>query len=291
MNWRRHVMTAGLAAFLGCGKEPTPEVPNPEPTIGASAVEQTPPPNVIPVLKPFREVAIIGIPPDGEQLPPEKTVNGLAVGPLFEKVAEEFDRIRFVDNRGRKIQFFATLKTDQGDIRIELLGDSAPNHVRNFIALARVGYYNGSPFHRSLKRVVDGKTEAFIEAGCPLGTGDIGHGSIGYWLKAEPSYELVHDAGVVGATHTLAPRAGDVLEDLDNAACKFYVALSKAPWRDQSFTIFGKVVQGLEAAHTISERPNQTERGFEDRPVRPALIREVIIEDVVASGSQIAMRR
>src|SRR5262249_11117281 len=160
------------------------------------------------------------------------------------------------------------------------LGDSAPNHVRNFIALARSDYYKGLPFHRSVRQTVDAKVEAFIEAGCPLGNGELGYGSIGYWLKAEPSDELVHDEGIVGATPALVPR-GDHLEDLDNAACKFYIALSKAPWRDQSFTIFGKVVQGLGAAHTISKRPNQTERGLEDRPQQPALIREVTIEEVI----------
>ena len=95
---------------------------------------------------------------------------------------------------------------------------------------------------------------------------------------------------MVGAYHRLAPR-GDALEDLDNAACKFYVALSKARWRDQSFTIFGKVIQGMGTAHTISERPNLVERGSEDRPVQPVVIRQVTIEEVVAGGSQIAMSK
>jgi len=279
----------GILALAGCGKEAAPEAKVEQPTTNAS-IEHAPVPNAAaPVLKSFREVAIVGTPAEAAQLP-DVPVTGLGVGRLYEKVEEAFDPIKFVDSRGRKIKYFATLKTEQGDIRIELLGESAPNHVRSFIALARVGYYNGLPFHRSTQRVVDGKTEASIEAGCPLGTGDLGYGSIGYWLKAEPSDELVHDDGIVGAAHSLIPR-GDVLEDIDNGACKFYIALSKAPWRDQSFTIFGKVIQGLDAAHTISQRPNQTERGFEDRPARPAVIREVVIEEVIASGSQIAAHR
>lgn len=283
-------MLIGFFALVGCSKAPTEDAKvEPAPTTRPVA-EQTPPPNVMPVLKPFRDVAITGVPPEGELLPPEKTVAGLAVGPLYEKVAKLFDEIKFVDSRNRRIKYFATLKTDQGDIRIELLGETAPNHVRNFIALSRAGYYNGLPFHRNLRREVDGKAEVSIEAGCPLGTGDLGYGSIGYWLKAEPSDELVHDDGIVGATHSLVPR-GDQIEDLDNAACKFYIALTKAPWRDQSFTIFGKVVQGGGVAHTISQRPNQTDRGVEDRPVRPAVIREVIIDEVLASGSQIAANR
>lgn len=287
-RWEIVGVVAGILALGGCSKEAATEAKVDRPTT-TQTNNQTPPPNVVmPALKPFSEVAIVGVPPEGEQLP-DVTATGQSVGKLYEKVAELFDQIKFFDSRGRKIKYFATLKTEQGDIRIELLGDSAPNHVRSFIALSRAGYYNGLPFHRSLRREVDSKTEAFLEAGCPLGTGDLGYGSIGYWLKAEPSEELTHDDGIVGATHSLKPR-GDVLEDLDNAACKFYIALSKAPWRDQSFTIFGKVIQGLNSAHTISQRPNLTERGFEDRPARPAIIREVIIEEVVASGSQIATR-
>ncbi len=274
---------------IGCSKQDSAG-PNPEISSAAVTVDQKPVPGQpLVVLKTFREVAI-GEVPDGENRPPDTTVTGLSVGKLYEQVAAVFDQIRFVDVRGRKIKYFATLKTEQGDIRIELLGDSAPNHVRNFIALARVGYYNGLPFHRSLRQKVDDKFEAYIEAGCPLGTGDLGYGSLGYWLKAEPSDEFVHDEGVVGASHSLVSR-GDQLEDLDNAACKFYISLSKAPWRDQSFTIFGKVIQGLDAAHTIAKRPNQSERGFEDRPVRPAIIREVVIEEVIAGGSQIASRQ
>lgn len=273
---------------VGCSKEDAAVTRDVKPT--AVVVDQQPVPGVgFVALKPFREVAIHDV-PQGENRPPDTTITGHSVGKLYEQVAAIFDQIKFVDVRGRKIKYFATLKTEQGDIRIELLGDSAPNHVRNFIALARVRYYNGLPFHRSLNQKVDDKVEAYIEAGCPLGTGDLGYGSIGYWLKAEPSDEFVHDDGIVGATHSLAPR-GDQLEDLDNAACKFYIALSKAPWRDQSFTIFGKVVQGLDAAHTISQRPNQTERGFEDRPQRPAIVREVLIEEVVSGGSQIASRQ
>jgi cyclophilin family peptidyl-prolyl cis-trans isomerase len=278
----------GLLAVAGCSKETVGD-PKTEPGPASVAVETRP---VVPVgmgaLKSFRDVAIHEV-PEGENRPPDTTVTGLSVGKLYEQVAELFDQIKFVDTRGRKIRYFATLKTDQGDIRIELLGDSAPNHVRNFIALARAGYYNGLQFHRSVRQKVDDKVETFIEAGCPLGTGDLGYGSLGYWLKAEPSDELIHDDGIVGATHSLVSR-GDQLEDLNNAACKFYIALSKAPWRDQSFTIFGKVIQGLDAAHTIAERPNQTERGFEDRPQRPAVIREVMIDEIVANGSQIAAR-
>src|SRR6185295_5265214 len=214
-----HRGAALLIVFLGLAgwsKEPANDAKI-EIAAPPVAVERKPiPVTSVAVLKPFRDVAISEV-PEGENRPPDATVTGLSVGKLYEKVAKLFDQIKFVDSRGRKITYHATLKTDQGDIRIELLGDSAPNHVRNFIALARAGYYNGMPFHRSVRQAVDNKMEEFIEAGCPLGSGELGYGSIGYWLKAEPSDELVHDEGIVGATHTLVAR-GDQLEDLDNAA-------------------------------------------------------------------------
>lgn len=282
-SWLAVLMVAG------CSKEAANEPTVVEPT--AVVVEQRPiaPLGAGPMLRPFKEVIVSEV-PEGEQRPPDTTVTGQVVGKLYEQVAVLFDQVKFTDARGRKIKYVAVLKTDLGDLRLELLGDSAPNHVRNFIALARAGYYDGLPFHASVRRKVDDKTEAFIEAGCPLGSGELGYGSIGYWLKAEPSAELIHEEGIVGAYHRLAPR-GDQLEDLDNAACKFYVSLSKAPWRDQSFTIFGKVIQGLDTAHTINQRPNQSERGFEDRPFQPVVIRQVLIEEVVAGGSQIALDR
>jgi len=268
--------------FAGCSKEPANDAKI-EIAAPSIAAERKPVPvTSVAVLKPFRDVAI-GEVPEGENRPPDATVTGLSVGKLYEKVAKIFDQIKFVDARGRKITYHATLKTDQGDLRIELLGDSAPNHVRNFIALARSGFYNGLPFHRSVRQTVDAKTEAFIEAGCPLGTGELGYGSIGYWLKAEPSDEFIHDEGIVGATHTLVPR-GDQLEDLDNAACKFYIGLTRSPWRDLSFTIFGKVIQGLDVAHKINQRPNHTEPGMQDRPREPVTIRRVIIEEHSAAS-------
>src|SRR5207245_467740 len=110
------------------------------------------------------------------------------------------------------IRYTADLETDLGMIEIELFPEAAPNHVRNFIALAQAGYYDGLPLHRSLRGQVAEQTLAYLEGGCPLGTGEFGFGSIGYWLKPEISPTLTHEEGSVGAVH------GDIAE---SAACKF----------------------------------------------------------------------
>jgi cyclophilin family peptidyl-prolyl cis-trans isomerase len=271
----------GLALLVGCAKkeEQKDSVAAQGVALDKNAAKPTPP------LRPFREAVVAEV-PEGERRPPDVTVTGKVVGKLYEEIAGRegmpgsFDQIQFVDGRGRKIRYSAIVKTDLGNFRIALYGDSAPNHVRNFIALCRAGYYDGLPFHRSVRVNLGEKVERFLESGCPLGTGEFGYGSIGYHLKPEISEELVHEDGTVGAWHGLAAKEGapGTFEDLDNAACKFYITLARSPWRDASFTIFGKVVQGLDVAHKINERPNLSELGSEDRPVSPVLIRQVIIE-------------
>ena len=116
-----------------------------------------------------------------------------------------------------------------------------------------------------------------IEGGCPRGTGEMGHGSIGYWLKNEVSLEQ-HDVGTVAACHG---------EDPDTAACRFYITLNKAPFLDGTFTIFGKVTSGLDVARRIFSLPvrNDPEYPEGDRPEKPVVIRSVTIETSEAGGA------
>src|SRR5207249_10224074 len=93
---------------------------------------------------------------------------------------------------------------------------------------------------------VDGKTFAYLEGGCPRGTGEVGYGSIGYWLRPEFSDMAKHEVGSIGAWHA---------EDPESAACRFYITLCPAPWMDGKYTVFGKIVQGLDVADTINKKP------------------------------------
>jgi peptidyl-prolyl cis-trans isomerase B (cyclophilin B) len=232
---------------------------------------------------PFKD-AVLFEPPEGEQRPPDKTVAGKNVGALFETIAGQdgapglWDRIAITIREGKRPRYTALLKTDLGTITIELYADSAPNHVRNFVALAQAGYYNGLPFHRSLNKQAPGQPLAYLEGGCPLGTGEFGFGSIGYWLKPEISPALTHEEGTIGAVRG---------EAMDSAACKFYIALAKAPGMDGGYTIFGKITKGLDIAHTINNRPNVEDGDLSDRPKEPVFIREVTIhasvEDAVVA--------
>ncbi|MFO0970002.1 MAG: peptidylprolyl isomerase [Gemmataceae bacterium] len=231
---------------------------------------------------PFHKAVLLDPVSDEEVRPPDTTVAGRNVAKLFEAIAGNekekglWDKIDFRTGDGKKIRYRAKVKTDFGVIEIDLLADAAPNHVRNFIALARAGYYDGLPFHRSLNQTSDGKPWHYLEGGCPKGTGEVGYGSIGYWLKPELKPGLRHEVGTVGAWHS---------EELETAACKFYVTLSPTPWMDADpeldlgYTIFGKIVGGLEVARTINSQPARD--GAPGEPLRPVVIREVTIESRV----------
>jgi cyclophilin family peptidyl-prolyl cis-trans isomerase len=212
-------------------------------------------------------------PPADWQRPPDLTLTGKSVGKLYTEVVRLWDTIHFTSEKGKPIAYRAVLDTELGPIEIALRPDLAPNHVRNFVALARAGFYDGLVFERTVHAKSEEKPEQeveLIEGGCPLGTGDLGVGSLGYWLKPEFSKET-HEPGTVGAPHG---------EEPDTAACRFYITLNKAPFLDGNFTVFGKVTRGLDIARRIFSLPvsNDPEYPEGDRPEKPVVIRKVSIQ-------------
>jgi peptidyl-prolyl cis-trans isomerase B (cyclophilin B) len=166
-------------------------------------------------------------------------------------------------------------------MEIELRADWAPNHVRNFIALARLGYYDGLVFSRIVNQTSKklGDKVELIEGGSPLGAAEREQDGIGYWLRSEFDAKVPQEEGVVGASH------GD---EEDSAACKFYVLLSRAPRLDGNYTAFGKVVRGLDVARKIAQEPVQKDEdntgddgdtvGGDYRPMKPVVIHKVTID-------------
>jgi peptidyl-prolyl cis-trans isomerase B (cyclophilin B) len=248
-------------------------------TAKEAAKAPAPPPVEARFRQPFAD-AVRKDPVDGWN-PPTTTAAGKSVGALYEEVKKSWDGIQFVTGEGKRLVYHATLDTDDGPIELELRPDWAPNHVRNFVALARAGYYDGLVFSRIVNQLSKklGEKVELIEGGGPLGAADDQDG-IGYWLKDEFDAKRPHEDGVVGATHG---------EEADSAACKFYVMLGKAPRLDGNYTLFAKVVKGLDVAHTIAKKPVEKEDGSaaaeesEDieggdyRMARPTVIRKVTI--------------
>jgi peptidyl-prolyl cis-trans isomerase B (cyclophilin B) len=279
----RYITTlAILIVFTGCKKaEDAPKNDTPAPAVqpapkkdnnGKPVQARVTARTKAPILLPFKEAVILGdSAPAGELPPPDTTGTGKNTVKLFESIANDlWDKVTFTDtnNDGKRIRYTAVIATELGDIHVDLHGDSAPNHVRSFVCLARAGYYDGMAFYYSIRRTVEDNTVAYVESGCPRGTGEYGSGSIGYWLRPEVNSRLKHDEGVVGAC---------LHRDPQSAACRFYITAASMRQMDGSFTIFGKVTQGMDIVHTINTRGVQEN----DRLKQPVVIRSVTIRTVL----------
>jgi peptidyl-prolyl cis-trans isomerase B (cyclophilin B) len=278
------VITVAGVGVVGCGRpaqqpaqqkaeaSATPAPP------GAAGAKETPPAQPqqparanTPSQRSFAE-ATRSEPPADWPPPPDVTRAGKSVGKLYTEVVKVWDGVHFVTPAGKRVVHHAILDTEQGVVDIELRPDWAPNHVRNFVALARVGYYDGLVFERTIHQESDvqpGDKLDLIEAGCPLGTGESGTGSIGYWLKPEFNAQVHHEEGTVGACRG---------EEADTAGCRFYISLCKAPFLDGNYTVFGKVAGGLDVARKIFTQPVKEDEQGEQRPLKPVVINKVTIQ-------------
>ena len=117
------------------------------------------------------------------------------------------------------------------EIRIEFYPEDAPKTVDNFVTLAKKGFYNNLTFHRVVPDFV-------VQGGCPQGDGT---GGPGYSVKAEFNKQK-HDRGVVAMARS---------QDPDSAGSQFYITLAPAHQLDGNYTVFGKVLSGMNAVDGI----------------------------------------
>lgn len=130
----------------------------------------------------------------------------------------------------------AIIKTEKGDMTLELYAKDAPKTVENFTTLINKGFYNGLSFHRVLNDFV-------IQGGCPDGTGAGGPGySIDCELDGENQH---HDRGVLSMAHAGRNTGGS----------QFFICHSRnnTAHLDGNHTCFGKVVDGLDVIDEITE--------------------------------------
>ena len=171
--------------------------------------------------------------------------------------------VRVIEAYNPEADYEATIHTEAGEITLALSTQEAPLHVRNFVALARLGYYNDLPFH-SVAR------DRSIRAGAP---GADGTGGIGYYLPAEPS-SLKHVAGAVSMYRDQR------LPGTESDGTQFFICVADIPSRDGKFTVFGNVSKGLEVAKKISERETLTDpRRPAGTPAEPIKIRHMSIAE------------
>jgi peptidyl-prolyl cis-trans isomerase B (cyclophilin B) len=149
----------------------------------------------------------------------------------------------------------ATLQTDAGPITVEFFDDDAPKTVENFRKLAGEGFYDGLIFHRVIP-------EFMIQGGCPQGTGT---GGPGYTFEDE-----FNDHKVVRGALAMANAGPDT-----NGSQFFIVTTGAAPWLDGKHTVFGEVVEGMDAVDAIEA--GQTDG--RDKPVDAKTIEKVELAD------------
>ena len=116
----------------------------------------------------------------------------------------------------------ATIKTNKGDINIDLYSEGTKLTVSNFANLSNRGFYNNLTFHR----VID---DFMIQGGCPIGTGS---GDPGYKFKDEFSPSLKHDKPGVLSMANSGPNTN---------GSQFFITHLETPWLDNKHTVFGQV--------------------------------------------------
>jgi len=136
------------------------------------------------------------------------------------------------------------LKLKDGDVEIQLFDEIAPNHVKRFLELVKEKKYDGVVFHR----VIDGfmAQTGDVEFGnSTLESYDIkraGTGSSEYPdLKAEFS-NLPHERGVLSMARSASS---------DSANSQFFICFKQSPSLDRQYTVFGKVIKGMEFVDLI----------------------------------------
>ncbi|MFZ5651856.1 MAG: peptidylprolyl isomerase [Bacillota bacterium] len=155
----------------------------------------------------------------------------------------------------------AAIEMESGNtIKVELYPGTAPNTVRNFISLARKGFYDGVIFHR----VIPG---FMIQGGCPQGTG---MGGPGYCIKGEFTRngfanDLKHDRGVISMARTRIP---------DSAGSQFFIMTAASPHLDGEYASFGRVIEGMDEVDRIVG----AERNRMDKPLEDQKIKKVAVE-------------
>jgi peptidyl-prolyl cis-trans isomerase B (cyclophilin B) len=130
----------------------------------------------------------------------------------------------------------AVIKTEKGEMKVNLYTEDAPKTVENFADLANKGFYNGLTFHRVIPNFV-------VQGGCPIGNGT---GGPGYTIPCETSGgNQFHDRGVLSMAH-----AGK-----DTGGSQFFICHTRMSTGhlDRNHTCFGRVYEGLEIIDTIQQ--------------------------------------
>lgn len=170
------------------------------------------------------KISQVPVGPDGAALKPVRilkvTIEKKKVQPYLNATVDEMRKT-------------VVMKTTLGTLKIQMEPDWAPNHVRNFLMLVETGWYNGTAFHRLIHGFM-------AQGGMPDTRAGGGGHPADRWvhaLKGEFRPDLKHVRGIVSMART---------DDPDSATTSFFILLGDAPHLDGKYTIFGRVVDGMD---------------------------------------------
>ena len=166
-----------------------------------------------------------------------------------DKAAQEIDLA--------KNTYTVEMTTAKGPIRIEFFPDVAPGTVKNFLALCKLGFYDGLIFHR----VIEG---FMVQGGCPQGTG---YGNGGYNIKAEFN-STPHVAGVLSMARS---------NDPNSASTQFFICLDAHSHLDRQYTAFGKVADEESQATVNTIGLVKTDRN--DKPMEKVGVEKAVVKE------------
>jgi len=155
----------------------------------------------------------------------------------------------------------AVISTAKGDFTVEFFPAVAPLHVANFKKLARAGFYDGTTFHRVLPGFV-------IQGGDPntkdSDPNNDGMGGPPWKVKAEFN-DILHEKGILSMARS---------QDINSAGSQFFVCLGRTPHLDNKYTVFGKVIRGIETVDAIGAMKRDPSNPH-DRTLPAVIIRSV----------------
>jgi peptidyl-prolyl cis-trans isomerase B (cyclophilin B) len=169
-------------------------------------------------------------------------------------------------NNAQEIKKMSTIKaiieTKFGNITLKFFPDVAPGHVKNFVDLAKKGFYDGTTFHR----VIPG---FMIQGGDPNSKNPDkrthGMGGPGYTINAEFS-SLPHKRGTLSMARAQNP---------NSAGSQFFLCVKDAPFLNNQYTVFGEVESGLDVVDKIVSQP----RDQNDNPNERIEMKVKIVEE------------
>jgi peptidyl-prolyl cis-trans isomerase B (cyclophilin B) len=138
-------------------------------------------------------------------------------------------------------RYRAAIETSVGRIVVEFFPDRAPNHVRNFLRLAASGVYDGTAFHRVAKGFV-------IQGGyLPSRNQPLDDKQMALVHDLAPEFnDTPHDKGILSMARAADP---------GSANTSFFIVTARAQALDRQYTVFGRVVEGLDVVERIEAVP------------------------------------